>query len=156
MRDVWADRIAAVIASTGFSGFSPIAPGTVGSAIAVILLWWIPVPPPALAAAILVLLFFIGVWSATRAETLWGHDAGRINIDEVAGMIIAVLFVPRTIWVYSAAFILFRLFDIVKPYPANVSQRLARGWGVMVDDVFAGIYANLLLQVMLRLSLLPG
>jgi len=143
----------ATIASTFGSGFFPIAPGTVGAFIAIVVLYLLP----AISAWTLffssVIFFFIGVWVSTEAEKKWGHDAGRINWDEVVGMMVTVLALPKVWFIYVVGFLLFRLFDVVKPYPANASQALPRGWGIMVDDVIAGIYSNIILQIVFRLIL---
>jgi len=95
----------------------------------------------------------IGIWSANVVETIWGKDHGRVVIDEVAGMCISLLFLPVT-WKYVlAALILFRFFDIAKPLFIRRLEALPGGWGVMFDDILAGIYANLLLQVVLLFHL---
>jgi phosphatidylglycerophosphatase A len=102
--------------------------------------------PPLL---ITLLIIVIGIWSGNVVETIWGKDHNRVVIDEVAGMCISLLFLPVT-WPYIlAGFILFRFFDIVKPLFIHRLEALPGGWGVMFDDVLAGIYANLLLQVVL-------
>ena len=89
----------------------------------------------------------VGIWAGGRAETyLKEKDPSAVVIDEVAGMILSVLFLPATPAVFISAFLLFRLFDIVKPYPARQWQALSGGAGIMLDDLVAGIYANLLLQ----------
>ena len=83
-----------------------------------------------------------GTWAADEAERLLEKkDPGVIVIDEVAGMTVSVLAVPRTAAVLLTAFVLFRIFDVVKPFPANVSQRIGGGVGVMADDLIAGAYA---------------
>ena len=88
------------------------------------------------------LVTMVGVWAASRAERAIGtKDPGAIVIDEVAGMLLSVLLLPPTIPVLVTAFLLFRLFDIWKPFPARQSQVLVGGLGVMVDDVIAGAYA---------------
>ena len=90
-------------------------------------------------------VILIGTWAAQDAErSLGGKDPGAIVIDEVAGMAVSVLAVPLTPAVLAVAFVLFRVFDIVKPYPANELQRLRGGVGVMIDDLVAGVYALLL------------
>lgn len=88
-----------------------------------------------------------GVWSATRVEELWGIDNKRVVIDEIAGMLVSVLFLPVTIPTLAAAFGLFRFFDIVKPLYIRRLEKLPKGWGVMADDVAAGLYTNVLLHV---------
>lgn len=90
------------------------------------------------------------MWVSTICEKEWGHDPGRVNWDEVVGMIVSVSALPKHWLIYSLAFILFRLFDILKPFPANVSQKLKQGWGVMTDDIVAAVYTNILLQIFFR------
>jgi phosphatidylglycerophosphatase A len=106
---------------------------------------------PGTLAAILALVLVAGVWASGEAETSLGHDAKPIVIDEVAGMLLAVLFVPRgdgspTLFL-AAAFLLFRFFDIVKPPPIRQAQALPGGWGVVADDVLAGLATNVVLRV---------
>jgi phosphatidylglycerophosphatase A len=143
--------IARLISATFGLGYFPIAPGTVASAVAIIGLWFLPPVPTGIWMASLAILFLVGVWTATIAEETWGHDAGRINYDEVVGMAVTVIAVPKHYLVYIVSFFVFRLFDIVKPFPVNVSQKLPGGWGVMIDDVLAGIYGNILVQIIFRL-----
>ena len=93
------------------------------------------------------LVFFGGVWVSGIVEKAWGHDSNRVVIDEVQGMMTALFLVP-TDWRYGlAAFVLFRLFDIVKPFGIRRAEKAPGGWGVMLDDLFAGIISNVLLQL---------
>ncbi len=142
--------VAKVIGTTLGSGFFPIAPGTVGSAVAAVALWFLPMIPPGSLVLITVLFFFIGVWASTECEDEWGHDPGKVNWDEVVGMMITLLAVPKHWIVYVAGFFLFRFFDVLKPFPIHKLQSLPRGWGVMVDDVLAAIYANVILQIVFQ------
>ncbi|NII83781.1 MULTISPECIES: phosphatidylglycerophosphatase A [unclassified Pedobacter] len=99
------------------------------------------------------LIVMIGVMSADRVEEIWGKDHNRVVIDEVAGMCITLLFVPLK-WEYTLiGLILFRFFDILKPLYIRKLEVLPGGWGVMADDVLAGIYANLILQLVVVLEL---
>lgn len=95
----------------------------------------------------------LGVWSSSIVASIWGKDPARVVIDEVAGMCISMLFLPVNIKYVIAALILFRFFDIVKPLFIRRLEILPGGWGIMMDDVLAGIYANLLLQVAFFLKL---
>ena len=123
-----------------------MASGTVGSAVALVLLWLIPFTPMALVLTTLAVTL-LGIWSGGRVERAVGQkDPGIIVIDEVAGMALSVLFLPRTIPVLLVAFLLFRLFDVWKPFPARESQALTGGLGVMVDDLIAGGYALVLVM----------
>ena len=122
-------------------GRAPLAPGTVASALTAAALWLLQLSPLVL-AGVGVLVTVVGTWAADEAERALGRkDPGAIVVDEVAGMIVAVLGVPLTLPVLAAGFLLFRVFDVVKPFPANVSQRLGGGVGVMIDDLIAGAYA---------------
>jgi phosphatidylglycerophosphatase A len=129
------------VATVGGAGYSPVASGTVGSFVTLVALWLIPFSPLALVLA-LVAVTLAGIWAGSRVErALDAKDPGIIVIDEVAGMLASVLFLPRTIPVLVAAFLLFRLFDIWKPFPARQLQELHGGVGVMLDDLIAGAYA---------------
>jgi phosphatidylglycerophosphatase A len=122
-----------------------VAPGTVASAVTAVALWLLNLSPLAL-AALLIVVTGLGTWAADEAErALGGKDPGAIVVDEVAGMMLAVLAVPLTPTVLLVGFLLFRVFDVVKPFPANVAQRLRGGVGVMADDLVAGLYALALL-----------
>jgi phosphatidylglycerophosphatase A len=103
-------------------------------------------PSPAARLVFLLVVIVVGTWAAQDAERSLGEkDPGAIVIDEVAGMALSLLTLPLTPLVVLAGFLLFRVFDIVKPYPANALQRLRGGVGVMIDDLVAGLYALLLL-----------
>lgn len=147
------DRAVLWLATGGHSGHSPIVPATVGSAVGLVL--FLPLAHASLSVqtAPTILLLFLGVWIAGRAEDLSGvKDARPIVIDEVVGMWISLLALPPRMEYWLAAFVLFRVFDVVKPFPADRAQRLARGWGIMLDDVFAGIYANAVLHLFIQVA----
>ena len=97
----------------------------------------------ALLALLIVMTFFLGVWAAGRSEKFFGRtDPGHVVIDEVAGQMVALLLVPHAPWkLLLAGFVLFRVFDISKPFPAGRAERLPGGWGIMLDDVISGVYA---------------
>jgi phosphatidylglycerophosphatase A len=135
-----------VLASVFGAGYAPVASGTVGSFVTVVAIWLLPLTPLRIAVA-LVVVILIGIWAGSRVERLLGKkDPGVIVIDEVAGMLLSVILLPRTIPVLVTAFLLFRLFDIWKPFPARESQVLTGGLGVMVDDLIAGFYALVLVM----------
>lgn len=135
-----------MLASVFGAGYAPVASGTVGSFVTVVAIWLLPLTPLRIAIA-LVVVTLIGIWSGSRVERLLGKkDPGVIVIDEVAGMLLSVILLPRTIPVLVTAFLLFRLFDIWKPFPARESQVLTGGLGVMVDDLIAGFYALVLVM----------
>ena len=127
-----------------------MASGTVGSLVTLIALWLIPFTTLALLVT-LAIVTLVGIWAGSRVErAIDAKDPGIIVIDEVAGMLVSVLFLPRTIPVLVTAFLLFRLFDSWKPFPARQLQELHGGVGVMLDDLIAGAY-SLLPLVALRL-----
>jgi phosphatidylglycerophosphatase A len=123
-----------------------VAPGTVGSFVTALAIWLLPFTPGRLAVALAVVTL-IGIWAGSRVERRLGRkDPGVVVIDEVAGMLLSMLFLPRTIPVLVTAFLVFRLFDIWKPFPARESQALTGGMGVMVDDLIAGLYTLILVM----------
>ena len=135
-----------MIASSAGAGYFPVAPGTAGSLVAAVGLWLIPFSRVGLWAA-LAAVIAVGIWASHRVEEVLGRkDPGVIVIDEVAGMMVAVLLLPRTPGVLLWAFLLFRLFDIWKPFPAREAQALRGGLGVVVDDLVAGVYALVLIM----------
>jgi len=132
-----------------------VASGTVGSLVTLIALWLIPFTTLALLVT-LATVTLVGIWAGSRVErAIDAKDPGIIVIDEVAGMLVSVLFLPRTIPVLVTAFLLFRLFDIWKPFPARQFQDLHGGVGVMLDDLIAGAYALALIMISRALVDLP-
>lgn len=132
-----------------------MASGTVGSFVTLIALWLIPFTTLALLVTLAVVTL-VGIWAGSRVErAIDAKDPGIIVIDEVAGMLVSVLFLPRTIPVLVTAFLLFRLFDIWKPFPARQFQELHGGLGVMLDDLIAGAYALALIAISRALVDLP-
>jgi phosphatidylglycerophosphatase A len=130
------------IATAGGAGYSPIAPGTCGTAVAVPIVWALASLGPLWFCAITIVITAIGIWAATISDDFWGtHDSGRIVIDEVAGFFVTMAFVDRgSAAALGFGFILFRAFDIIKPPPVRwLDQNLPRGWGVVLDDIAAGI-----------------
>jgi phosphatidylglycerophosphatase A len=136
-------------------GYSPIAPGTAGSLAAMLVWWFLPASPLLVHFIFILVLFLIGTWASSITEQDWircygddkGHDPQVVVIDEAVGVFIAVFVIPKSLYYAIAAFVLFRFFDIVKPFPINRSQKLSGGWGIMIDDVIAGIYSNILIQL---------
>jgi phosphatidylglycerophosphatase A len=145
----WALAIATVISA----GYAPFAPGTVGSLVGLALyagLAWAGVSW-SVTAAVTAVLGVAGVWAAGRAERHFGlEDPGPVVIDEVVGMLVTLVFTGVGWRGAVVGFVLFRLFDILKPYPAARLERLGGGLGIMADDVMAAVYANLILQLGMR------
>jgi phosphatidylglycerophosphatase A len=114
--------------------------------VTLVFLWLLPWTTVGLVVA-LVVVTLIGLWAGSRVERVLGRkDPGVIVIDEVAGMLLSVIGLPRSIPVLVTAFLLFRVFDVWKPFPARESQALSGGMGVMVDDLIAGLYALVLVM----------
>lgn len=135
-------------------GYMPKGGGTVAAAVACIIWYYaFDQAPVAITAGVTLLITAYGVWGAGKMEPLWGKDSSKVVIDEVAGMFISLLFVPVSIPNILAGLVLFRFFDIAKPLLVRRTEQLPKGWGVMGDDVLAGIYANIVLQIMLYLQL---
>ncbi len=130
-------------------GYAPLAPGTFGSA-AGLLVWWLLPAPPAVQATTIAALFVLGSWSGTVAERHFGKtDPGQVVLDEVMGMLITLFLVPVGWMGALGGFLLFRVADVIKPYPANRLERLPGGMGVMADDAMAAVYANIALRLVL-------
>jgi len=140
--------LVANVVSTAFgAGYSPIAPGTAGSAVGLVLFVAVHRLPAAGQIAAVVLGFLGGVVAATATARAVGRkDPGLVVWDEVIGMWASLALLPLTWWTAIMGFLLFRIMDIVKPYPARDLERLPDGWGIMADDLMAGLYANLLLR----------
>jgi phosphatidylglycerophosphatase A len=144
-------RLAVFIATAGYTGYFPFAPGTVGSAVGLVvylLVWW--AQSPVVEAALILALFGAGVWAGTTAERYFGGvDPGPIVLDEVVGMLITLAFIPVGLSGAVAGFVLFRIFDVIKPFPANRLEALHGGLGVMADDAMAAVYANISLRLVM-------
>ncbi|MCC8426237.1 phosphatidylglycerophosphatase A [Mucilaginibacter sp. UR6-11] len=145
-------KLAATVFGIGYLGKGV---GTVAAFFGCICwyLLWHNTTPAAPAIALTLAVTVLGIWSGNKVEPLWGKDHGRVVIDEVAGMFLTLLFIPVTIPYIITGFVLFRFFDIAKPLLIRKLEALPGGWGVMADDLLAGVYANILLQVIIRLIL---
>jgi phosphatidylglycerophosphatase A len=140
--------------ATGFGvGYSPIAPGTLGTLIAIPVYYFLSEIPSPLYEITLIGFFFLSVWIAENAETFFGKkDDPRIVIDEVIGFLITMLWIPKTTRFIIIGFFLFRFFDILKPFPIRrLERRLKGGFGVVLDDVMAGVYANIVHHLLGRI-----
>jgi phosphatidylglycerophosphatase A len=147
-RKTLSDRVALAVATGLGVGYAPVVPGTFGSLPGVAAAWLLwTFGGSAATTAGLLLVVPVGVWAATRAEAHFGRiDPGAVVIDEVAGQILTLAFLPLTPRVLLAGFLLFRVLDILKPFPARRLESLPGGSGIMADDLAAGIYGNILLQ----------
>jgi phosphatidylglycerophosphatase A len=146
--------LAVFIATFGYVGYFPIAPGTAGSLAALALyalVRWAGTPAVELVTIIAVLV--IGIWAATGTErALARKDPGPVVIDEVLGMLITLAFLPLSLWGIAAGFLIFRVLDVIKPFPAGRLEHLPAGLGIMADDAMAGVYAHLMLRILVMMA----
>ncbi len=143
------------LASGGFTGYFPVASGTFGSMVGVAIIWLYRDLPLTAQLPILIGLLAIGIWVSDKAGHIYGvADSSRIVIDEIVGMMITMIGIPVTPYWLVWGFLIFRFLDVAKFPPADIFDvRFKNGWGVMFDDVFAGIYGNIWLHLMLRATL---
>jgi phosphatidylglycerophosphatase A len=144
------------LASAGFVGYVPVASGTFGSLVAIPLFWVfdaLRAASLALYVSAYCLMVAAACWIAGKAEEILGdHDSHKIVIDEVVGYLAATLFLDPTWQTALVAFVIFRVFDVVKPFPAGyVDEQVGGGAGVVLDDVVSGLYANLATRLVLWL-----
>ena len=135
-----------VLATGCYVGYTPRAPGTAGSLLGLGMIWVLADSSGLPYILLTVLLLMIGIWVSGRAERYFGHDGSQIVIDEIIGILVTFIWIPVNGQTLIIGFILFRIMDIVKPFPANRAQKLPGGIGVVADDVIAAVYAHLLLQ----------
>lgn len=142
------DKAIIFIATGGLIGFAPVAPGTFGSLAALPLCLWLAYLKIPAVIVFTIGLILISVWIAHQAEQLVGtNDPKQVVIDEICGMVVAFIGVPFHPLSAMWGFILFRVFDILKPFPIRwVDSRMTGGWGIVMDDVVAGLFANAVLH----------
>ena len=161
--------VAKIIATGCFTGYIPVAPGTAGSLLGVLLYWIAGMEGGILFSCLILLVFFAGRFAADRVAQVEGprltriagffksrshtdgseSDPSIVVIDEIVGMWVSLFLLPRTFTMIALSFVMFRLLDILKPFPARKLEQLPHGWGIMLDDVAAGIYANLVCRLAL-------
>jgi len=140
-------------ASGLFSGYSPIASGTVGSLVG-LAIYFIPgFEQPYYIMSASVIVFLAGIRAADIMEIRYGHDPAEVTIDEVLGMWFSLFLLPKSIVVAIAGFFIFRILDILKPFPAKKFDEAKGGFGIMMDDVVVAFYTNLILQVVFSIPL---
>lgn len=145
------NEIIKFIATGFYSGYSPIAPGTAGSAVGLLIyLLAVSCQLSAIGYLCVVLsILAVGIWTSGRAEEIFKkRDSRKIVIDEISGMLISLFMLPHGFWIVLSGFIIFRIIDISKPF--YILERLPNGFGIMMDDVAAGIATNLILQIFFR------
>jgi phosphatidylglycerophosphatase A len=136
-----------VLGSVFFSGYFPLFPATIGSAVTCVAYWFLVPQRPGAQMAIIAVVFILGLHLSSRLMREWGPDPGRIVVDEAAGMLVSLFMLPKSLFLIVLAFLLFRLFDIAKPFPIRRMDELESGWGIMLDDLVAGVYARLAMFV---------
>lgn len=146
-------KINKIIATVFGIGYIKKGGGTVAAVVYCIIWFLVPHFSQVMSIFLLILILITGVWSATEVEKIWGKDSYRIVIDEVTGMIIALLFIPEKIKYVLVALALFRFFDILKPMGIKKMESLPSGVGVMADDVLAGIYSLGILHLAIAIKL---
>ncbi|MDP1677106.1 MAG: phosphatidylglycerophosphatase A [Bacteroidota bacterium] len=147
------DFFTRIIGSGFFTGYAPGASGTIGSALA---LAFFLIPNFSSLYSIIpstIVLFVIGGFAAEKMEKIYGQDPSVVTVDEIVGMWLSLWFIPVTYLNLGLAFIIFRILDILKPYPAGEFDKRSGGWNIMFDDVIAGLYTNIILQIAFRITL---
>jgi phosphatidylglycerophosphatase A len=148
------DGLATLVATGLGSGYAPVAPGTAGSAVGLVLFWPMRGLWAGWQVAAILALSAVGVAAAGRVARRAGQeDPGLVVVDEVAGMWVTLAFLPVTPLLAVLGFVAFRAMDVFKPWPARDLEGLPGGWGIMADDLMAGVYAHLLLRVLLASGL---
>ena len=138
-----------LLGSGFFSGYIPIAPGTFGSLVA-LAIYLIPgFENPTILLTLISLFSIIGIYTGNKFEKVYGKDPAQCTIDEMVGMWITLLFIPKYIWYILIAFIIWRILDIIKPFPANIVEKIKGGWGIMLDDIVAGIYSLIFVHIII-------
>lgn len=149
------DKLIMAVATGCGAGYLPVAPGTWGSLLALPIHYLLItyVDNWATHGLILLAIIIVGTLAAGSAEKILDRkDPGAVVIDEVAGMLITLMWSPVNIWIWLTGFVIFRIFDIAKPFPVNIfDQRLNGGIGIMLDDVASGIYSLAVLQIICML-----
>jgi phosphatidylglycerophosphatase A len=148
-------KLATLVATAGYVGFVPVAPGTFGSAVGLAVYAAVSVTESwVVEAFVLALVLALGIWAADHVERALGKDPGPVVIDEVAGMLVTLAFLDVSVTGALVGFVIFRALDVIKPPPARRLEDLHGGPGIMLDDVMAGIYSNLALRGFL--AFFPG
>ena len=147
-------RLGLFIATCGYIGYAPIAPGTFGSAAGLAVFYVVRhVGSSSLEIATIVVLFAIGIWSGTEAEHHFGGvDPGPVVLDEVVGMLVTLALLPVNVAGAIVGFLVFRVLDVVKPWPSAQFERLPGGLGVMADDGMAALYGNAIMRALIWLA----
>lgn len=140
-----------IVGSGFYTGFIPFASGTFGSLVALIIYYipgfeklWVIIPS-------IIILFFYGIFVSTKFEKVYGKDPAECTVDEVVGTWIALIALPKTILISLTSFFIWRILDIIKPFPARNSENLSAGWGIMMDDIISAIYTLIVVHLIVIL-----
>jgi len=140
-----------IIGSGLLTGFSPFASGTVASFLALLFYLFVPgFSNPTLMMLLISFLLLIGVKLAVKFETIYGNDPKQFTLDEFIGSWISFLFLPKKLWIVIPAFLIWRMMDIYKPFPIKNLEKYKNGWGVILDDVLAGLFSFFVIQISLH------
>jgi phosphatidylglycerophosphatase A len=147
-------KLGLLLATCGYVGHVPVAPGTAGTLVGVAVFYGLRAfGGTAAEPAAIAILFAVGVWASGVAERHWQRtDPGPVVIDEVVGTLLTLLWLPLTGLGVFVGFLVFRVLDVVKPWPAARFESLHGGLGVMADDAMAGVYGHLLLRLLIALA----
>jgi phosphatidylglycerophosphatase A len=147
-------RLGVFIATCGYLGYAPVAPGTWGSAAGLLVFFAVrSTGSTTVELAVIAALFAVGVWSGTQAEHHFGGiDPGPIVLDEVVGMLITLALLPVNLTGALVGFVIFRVLDVVKPWPSAGFEKLPGGLGVMADDGMAAVYGNLVMRGLIAVA----
>ena len=137
------------LASGFYTGYFPVAPGTIGSLVGILACFFLQDVPFTTYAIVVILTLIAGIYISGEAEKIYQEkDSSHIVIDEIAGVFFTFIYLPKGISFLLAGFAAFRFFDILKPFPIrSIDEKIKVGWGIMFDDVLAGIYANFLIRL---------
>jgi phosphatidylglycerophosphatase A len=149
------DKVILFFASGCYSGYAPFASGTAGSLVGIAIYFLLRRLPLNLYAVLTAAILLVGVWLSFKAEAILGvKDSGVIVIDEIAGFLVTMFALPVSWTAVIGGFFLFRFYDVLKPFPIrSMEDHLPGGWGVMMDDILAGVYANITYQILGRVIL---
>ena len=136
-----------IVGSGFYTGYIPVASGTFGSLVAIVIYLIPGFEQLQIILPSIVILFVYGVFVSSKFEKLYGKDPSQCTVDEVVGTWIALMALPKTAYIISTSFLVWRALDIIKPFPARSSEKLPGGWGIMIDDVISGFYSLIIVQL---------
>lgn len=140
-----------IIGSGLFTGYIPIASGTFGSLVAIIIYWIPGFEQLQIILPSIIVLFIYGVYVSSKFEKVYGKDPSQCTVDEFVGTWIALIAIPKTFLLTLTSFFIWRALDIIKPFPARSSEKLPGGWGIMIDDVISGFYSLIVVRLIVFL-----